>query len=86
VCLGGEQDLSGTPLRRTGSTIETEEKAMRSDEPNRHGRAADALIASYLRELLADEEPRPSGESPHAAPLPPLAATTPEQTAADATL
>lgn len=31
---------------------------MRRDEPNRHGRAADALIASYLRELLADDGPR----------------------------
>jgi hypothetical protein len=29
---------------------------MRRDEPNRHGRAADALIASYLRELLAEDE------------------------------
>ncbi|HEV7773499.1 MAG TPA: hypothetical protein VGO48_09475 [Conexibacter sp.] len=28
---------------------------MRSDERSRHGRAADALIASYLRELLLDE-------------------------------
>jgi hypothetical protein len=31
---------------------------MRRDEPNRHGRAADALIASYVRELLADAGPR----------------------------
>jgi hypothetical protein len=30
---------------------------MRADEPNRHGRAADALIASYLRELSADAAP-----------------------------
>jgi hypothetical protein len=30
---------------------------MRRDEPNRHGRAADALIASYLRELSSDESP-----------------------------
>jgi len=30
---------------------------MRRDEPNRHGRAADALIASYVRELLADDGP-----------------------------
>jgi len=29
---------------------------MRRDEPSRHGRAADALIASYLRELLAEDE------------------------------
>lgn len=29
---------------------------MRRDEPSRHGRAADALIASYVRELLADDE------------------------------
>jgi len=33
---------------------------MRSDEPNRHGRAADALIASYVRELLADEPIEPA--------------------------
>jgi hypothetical protein len=31
------------------------------DEPTRHGRAADALIASYLRELLADEPTEPTG-------------------------
>jgi hypothetical protein len=31
---------------------------MRRDEPDRHGRAADALIASYLRELLVDDGPR----------------------------
>jgi hypothetical protein len=49
---------------------------MRRDEPNRHGRAADAVIASYLRELLAEDEtdvassaalPFPSGESAAAA-------------------
>jgi hypothetical protein len=34
---------------------------MRRDEPNRHGRAADALIASYLRELLAEDQP----DAPH---------------------
>ncbi|MBS1870237.1 MAG: hypothetical protein JSS99_11285 [Actinobacteria bacterium] len=28
---------------------------MRRDPPTRHGRAADALIASYLRELLLDD-------------------------------
>lgn len=27
---------------------------MRRDEPTRHGRAADALIASYVRELAND--------------------------------
>jgi hypothetical protein len=27
---------------------------MRRDEPTRHGRAADAVIASYVRELLSD--------------------------------
>jgi hypothetical protein len=32
---------------------------MRRDEPNRHGRAADALVASYLRELLEDEPNEP---------------------------
>ena len=30
---------------------------MRREEPNRRGRAADALIASYVRELLADDGP-----------------------------
>lgn len=30
---------------------------MRRDEPNRHGRAADALIATYLRELATDDVP-----------------------------
>jgi len=41
---------------------------MRRDEPGRHGRAADALISTYLRELLADEQlGEPS--SPAAEPL-----------------
>ena len=49
---------------------------MRRDEPSRHGRAADALIASYVRELLADDEtdaalatplPRAAGEPSPAA-------------------
>ena len=31
---------------------------MRRDEPSRHGRAADALIASYVRELLHEDGPR----------------------------
>ena len=30
---------------------------MRADEPNRHGRAADAFIAGYLRELLDEAGP-----------------------------
>jgi hypothetical protein len=34
-------------------------------EPNRHGRAADAFIASYLRELLADDETRLEAAPPH---------------------
>jgi len=29
---------------------------MRRDQPNRHGRVAEALISSYVRELLADDE------------------------------
>jgi hypothetical protein len=48
---------------------------MRRDEPNRHGRAADALIASYVRELLADDETQASQVSdPRAEP--PTAATS----------
>jgi len=31
---------------------------MRRDDLSRHGRAADALIASYVRELLVDDRPR----------------------------
>lgn len=50
---------------------------MRRDEPTRHGRAADALIASYVRELLADDEtPSPAGE-----PLPAAPAATPVEVA-----
>jgi hypothetical protein len=42
---------------------------MRRDEPDRHGRAADALIASYVRELLADDETQPPhAADPHAEP------------------
>jgi hypothetical protein len=33
---------------------------MRRDKPSRHGRAADALIASYVRELLVDEPNEPA--------------------------
>ena len=43
---------------------------MRGDEPSRHGRAADALIASYLRELLSDDGPRTDTARP---PLPVVA-------------
>lgn len=48
------------------------------EDPGRHGRAADALIASYLRELIADEPEHPQGdaartESPALAPAPALA-------------
>jgi len=46
---------------------------MLCDEPTRHGRAADAFIASYVRELLAEEQtdaPQPlsgtAGERPPA--------------------
>lgn len=33
---------------------------MRREEPTRHGRVADALIATYVRELLADDDETPS--------------------------
>jgi hypothetical protein len=62
---------------------------MRRDEPNRHGRAADALIASYVRELLADDETQASqtsdarGEAPTAATS---LAPSPDGYAAEATL
>jgi len=60
------------------------------DQPpaaSRNGRAADALIASYVRELLADDEldaPRP--DTLRSEPLPGPAAAAPEGTAAEATL
>lgn len=57
---------------------------MRRAEPNRHGRAADALIASYLRELLAEEQtdaPQPlrgtAGERPPAVLASPSDAVAP---------
>jgi len=51
---------------------------MRRDEPNRHGRAADALIASYVRELLADEESQPPhATDPRAEPPAAAASLTP---------
>jgi hypothetical protein len=43
---------------------------MRRDEPTRHGRAADALIASYVRELVAEDEPAPARADPLAAAAP----------------
>jgi len=61
---------------------------MRCEEANRHGRAADALIASYVRELLVDDEtdaalaaslPRAAGEPSPAA----LASTTDRIAAGD---
>ena len=54
---------------------------MRRDEPNRHGRAADALIASYVLELLADDD----SEAPRAADprVDPPRATTPLAPSAD---
>jgi hypothetical protein len=38
-------------------------------DASRHGRAADALISSYLRELLADDELEPPSGQP-TMPLP----------------
>jgi hypothetical protein len=60
---------------------------MRRDEPSRHGRAADALIASYLRELLADDETDSAqpAELPVQPPAGALAAAPAEQLTADAT-
>lgn len=61
---------------------------MRRDEPTRHGRAADALIASYVRELLADDESQsPMGEPLRAAPAaPPVEAVSSDRLTADAAL
>jgi len=41
---------------------------MPRDELSRHGRAADALIASYLRELSSDDGPRADTPRLDAAP------------------
>lgn len=49
---------------------------MRRELPTRHGRAADALIATYLRELLAEDELSALAAEPDADPqqqLPPAA-------------
>lgn len=62
---------------------------MRREEPNRHGRAADALIASYVRELLLDDDRIDPPHAPETAqPAPPPAALVPAagDAAADATL
>lgn len=61
---------------------------MRRDDPNRHGRAADALIASYVRELLADDEAEPvRGAAELAAEAQPAARVRPaDGLAADAVL
>ena len=61
---------------------------MRRDEPNRHGRAADALIATYVRELLADEPepPRAATERDLAAPSPAVLTVAADTLAADAAL
>jgi len=61
----------------------------RRETPTRHGRAADALIASYVRELLAEDEleavPMPPA-SPAAAPHPAaVEAAATSAIAADAT-
>lgn len=61
---------------------------MRRDEPTRHGRAADALIASYVRELLAEDELQPpAGEPPRTEPAaPPVEAVSSDRLTADAAL
>jgi len=61
---------------------------MRRDEPTRHGRAADALIATYVRELLADDETQPlAGEPLRAEPTaPPVEAVSSDRLTADAAL
>jgi hypothetical protein len=59
---------------------------MRRIEPTRHGRAADALIASYVRELLAEEPTTPTNtatgdpEQPLETPLAALARPSGEPT------
>jgi hypothetical protein len=50
---------------------------MRREEPNRHGRAADALIASYVRELLAEDEADAAPTRLAVAPGEPSAAVLP---------
>jgi hypothetical protein len=61
---------------------------MRREEPNRHGRVADALIASYVRELLADDQTEgPVGGELRAEPAQaPLAPTSSDELAAEAAL
>jgi len=56
---------SSSPLPSDGSApvpvpvaIPTTTAAAVSPDASRHGRAADALISSYLRELLADDAAR----------------------------
>ncbi len=52
---------------------------MLRDEPTRHGRAADAFIASYLRELLAEDQtdaPQPLPGAPGERPAAALASTS----------
>jgi hypothetical protein len=56
---------------------------MLRDEPTRHGRAADAFIASYLRELLADDQtdtPQPLPDAPGERPATVLASTSDSST------
>jgi len=61
---------------------------MRRDATTRHGRAADALIATYVRELLADDETQPpAGEPLRAEPTaPPVEAVSSDRLTADAAL
>lgn len=62
----------------------------RRDTPTRHGRAADALIASYVRELLAEDEVDAVSAAGPAAPAEQLPASidasAARAVAADATL
>lgn len=52
---------------------------------SRHGRAADAFIASYVRELLTDDELDAPANAPRTEPLPAPVAS-PESTTVEASL
>jgi hypothetical protein len=61
------------------------------EELNRHGRAADAFIASYLRELLADEDVAAADPAPVQPPLAepppaPIVAVTPNRVGVETTV
>jgi hypothetical protein len=50
-------------------------------DPSRHGRVADALISSYVRELLADEAPNEVESDAHAPAEPPIVSSAREDSA-----